>query len=164
MPSLQSWWPFWEFKAPPDNASSNRTSILGFQDGSGRAHFTNPVKPTPRRRNRTTPQGQPEEGPFRSFMPNGGWGRNLAKWGVAGRPGPFLTLTSHSDSSSLERLLVDSKQHLPTSSGDIAEGSGWCLPAKGGLASPLGAEKPENNGLAYSRKLLDMQKSRKSWL
>lgn len=82
----------------------------------------------------------------------------MEKGGVAGRPGPFLTLTSHSDSSSLEGLLVDSKEreHPPMSSGDIAEGTDRCLPTKGGLASPLGAEKPEDNGLAYNRKLLDM--------
>lgn len=66
----------------------------------------------------------------------------MEKGGVAGRPGPFLTLTSPSDSSSLEGLLVDSKEqeHLPKSNGDIAEGADWCLPTKGGLASPLGAE------------------------
>ena len=58
---------------------------------------------------------------------DGHWQRGEA----AGRLGPFLTLEPHSGSSSLEELLIDNKQHLSTSSGDVTGGTG-------GLPTPQG--------------------------
>lgn len=94
-----------------------------FWVGDGRQRFTGQVKPTSSREKQECSPGAARGRHFQEFH---------AKWrvktdvgrGAAGRPGPFLTLELHSDSSSLEELLIDNKQHLSTSSGDVTGGTG----------------------------------------